>query len=53
MRAGQGRDQGKWTIIIAQMPSKNKEIFCDITSEKENCSCKKDMGCLKDVRKNK
>ncbi|MGF7143230.1 ArsR family transcriptional regulator [Anaerotaenia torta] len=49
-----GREQGKWTYysLDEDIISRTKQFFCDITSDKENCICKKDTGCCKGCDEN-
>jgi ArsR family transcriptional regulator len=49
-----GREQGKWTYYSLDTDAVNRirKFLCDITSEKENCICKKDMGCCKGCEEN-
>lgn len=44
-----GREQGKWTYysLDADIISRTKQFFCDITLDKENCICKEDASCCK------
>lgn len=43
------RNEGKWTYysLDAETITGTKQFFFDLTSDKENCICKKDAGCCK------
>lgn len=44
-----GREKGKWTYysLDADIISKTKQFFSNITSDKENCICKESADCCK------
>ena len=48
------REQGKWTYysLDADAVGKTKQFFCDLTSDQENCICKKDADCRKGCDEN-
>lgn len=49
-----GRNEGKWIYysLDADIISKTKQFFCNITSDKENCICKEAAGCCKGCDEN-
>ena len=49
-----GREQGKWTYysLDAELISRTKQFFHDITSDQENCICKESAGRCKGCDKN-
>lgn len=49
-----GREQGKWTYysLDTDAVSRIRQFLCAITSSKENCICREDMGCCKECDEN-
>ena len=48
------REKGKWTYysLDEETISKTKQFLCAITSDKENCICKENIGCCKGCTEN-
>ena len=42
-----GRNEGKWTYysLDGETIAQTKQFFCSLTSDKEDCICKEDLGC--------